>query len=175
MCIYWILPADCRWKSWRQPNVLQRISSHSSRFTQDFLYGLASDKFNLNRRQSWHSENELRHDKTSTLSTVTKSGCLVSFRKEQVVHVHVSWPSLYKYTHGGPITTEHATRKNRPFAAAAAEEEAVLELCWEQVSNQHLREGAKHMLAMLWLELASLVFKRMWAWSLWPPGSIKSI
>lgn len=36
-------------------------------------------------------------------------------KKEQVVHVHVSWPGLYKYTHGGPIPTKHATRKNGPL------------------------------------------------------------
>lgn len=41
--------------------------------------------------------------------------------------------------------------------ALCSAEAAGLQLGFEQVSNQHLGR-AKHMLAMLWLELASLVF-----------------
>lgn len=59
------------------------------------------------------------YNKRSPL-TVSKTACIEKWpphvlRKEQAVHVHVSWPSLYKYTAGRPISTEHATRKNGPL------------------------------------------------------------
>lgn len=95
---------------------------------------------------------------TLTLTKTFSNGSWLKkeHRREQVVHVHVSWPGLYKYTDGGPIPTKHATRKNGPLQRVQWRRQQ-RELCSKQVPNQHLGR-AKHMLAMLWLELASLVF-----------------
>lgn len=81
-------------------------------------------------------------------------------KTEQVVHVHVHDPASINIHTVRQYPQNMPQERMVPYTGCRGEGGR-----FQQLSKQHLGR-AKHMLAMLWLELASLVFRRMWASSL---------
>lgn len=115
-----------------------------------------------------HPENGLYSQKRPHSKTLSKWLPHVP-QKEQVVNVLVSWPGLYKYTHGGPVPTEHATRKDGSVQWVQCRRWRPRSSTFKQVSNQRSGESKTHV-SYVMVRISIPGFQRMWVWSRRPPG-----